>query len=174
MAVCLRDRARAALIASGGRGFMRFAQTGDALLITDAIRRCKHDDEKMRMKAALHAAGFACLEEENLLYLMPEDALIDALGEEAPQADVNWTSDLHPLMALAARLSAQPELTLTPDGRRLVIETLRLTGQPGADVMKELDSLRAQAAVMLRRGDRSGMRTAGRILWDWCQKEERR
>ena len=42
-AVRLRERARGAMLAAGGRGFVRFLPAGGALLATDAIRRCGDD-----------------------------------------------------------------------------------------------------------------------------------
>ena len=173
MAVCLRDQARRAMLESGGRGFMRFAPSGAALLATDAIRRCAGEQEKQALIQALSACGFACREEDGLLLLAPGDAWIRALQAQATDIAVDWESPLHPAQALAARWAAQPSLELTEAGRQLVIDTLRLTGLPGGRVTEGLDALRARAAVMLRGGDRSGMRAAGIGLWDWCEKEER-
>ena len=66
--------------------------------------------------------------------------------------------------ALARRWQARPPLPLTPAGRQLVLETLRLIWQPQACVLEGIDALRARAAVMLRVGDASGLHEAGAYL----------
>ena len=165
MAVRLRDLARGALMDAGGRGFMRFAEAGDALLVTDAVRRC---EDSAQLARALEGGGFACAERDGLLYLSPQDALLEAVicPQDAPAID--WEAMIHPVQALAARWLSAPEAALTQVGRQLVLDTLRLTGTPGRDVLAGLDALCAHAAVMLRSGDRSGMRQAGRVLAQWC------
>lgn len=172
IAVSLRDRARAAMLENGGRGFMRFAPEGNALLATDALRRCEDQTQRTALIAALEGCGFVCREDCGLLLLHPNDEWIGMLQAKAPDIQVDWNSPLHPVQALAARWAAQPAAALTEAGRRLVADTLRLTGLPGGRVTEGLDALRAQAAVMLRSGDRSGMCAAGCVLWDWCEKEE--
>ena len=173
MAVSLRLRARQAMLESGGRGFMRFTPEGSALLATDALRRCENAAQKASMIAALEGCGFACREEGGLLLLSPDDAWFLEVQAHETRVSVDWESALHPVQALAARWCAQPACALTAAGRQLAVDTLRLTGLPGSRVMEGLDALRAQAAVMLRSGDRSDMRAAGCVLWDWCEKEER-
>lgn len=172
MAVSLRDRARQAMLESGGRGFMRFAPEGGALLATDALRRCGNAEQKAALVSALEGCGFACREEGGLLLLAPDDAWLSSVQAHETHAAVDWESALHPVQALSARWCAQPACALTAAGRQLIVDTLRLTGLPGGRMLEGLDALRAQAAVMLRSGDRSGMRAAGIVLWDWCEKEE--
>lgn len=165
MAVRLRNLARRTLVDAGGRGFMRFAEEGNALLVTDAGRRC---DDPVALARALECAGFACSNQDGLLYLTPQDMLLKAVigAQETPA--ICWEEMIHPVQALAVRWLSAPETALTQAGRQLVMDTLRLTGAPGKDVLAGLDALRAQAAVMLRSGDRSGMYEAGAVLAQWC------
>lgn len=165
MAASLRDSARTAMLAAGGRGFMRFAGEGDALLATDAVRRCADADT---LADALRQAGFVCCQRDGLLLLTPQDDLLRALCTPSGRAEIDWDRDDHPVRSLAHRWLCAPDTAFSAAGRRLVIDTLRLTGMPGADVPGGSDALRAQAAVMLRRGDRSGMRAAGAVLLEWC------
>lgn len=172
----LRDSARGAMLQAGGRGFMRFcgdegAGDFEALLASDALRRCADESERSRLIRAMEGCGFAWHERDGLLLLTPQDELLRALGgQERPE--VNWDSPLCAAQTLAARWQSMPPLPFTADGRRLVIRTLRLTGKPGGDVPGGLDALRAQAAVMLRRGDRSGMHEAGSALARWGREAE--
>ena len=57
----LRAMAREALLHAGGRGFMRFAPSGGALLITDAPRHCGEEADRRRLCGALRAAGSCAL-----------------------------------------------------------------------------------------------------------------
>ncbi|MBQ2990020.1 MAG: hypothetical protein IJD60_01860 [Clostridia bacterium] len=166
----LRDAARDAMTSSGARGFMRFAKQGNALLATDAIRRAP--DGGRALEQALSAQGFVCSQSRGLLHIAPGDECVRALVRHIPPLQICWENKLHPAQALAARWAAQPPMPFTEAGRQLVMDTLRLTGLPGCNVMEELGALRAQAAVMLRTGDRSGMYEAGRVLSEWCLREE--
>ena len=169
MAQAMRARARSAVLEAGGRGFVRFAEGG--LLATDAIRR----GEAGALTAALAAQGFICREQEGLLLMTPQDEWLRALGTQQPPAQIRWQSPLCPAQSLARRWQACPDQALTEAGRALILAALRLTGMPGADVCAGLDALRARAAVMLRTGDRSGMRSSGAVLAQWCRiKEESR
>ena len=165
IAVSLRDLARRTLLEAGGRGFMRFSEAGGALLVTDATRRCSDSAQLLR---ALEGCGFACEEQDGLVYLSPQDALLRAYICLQDEPEIAWEAMIHPAQALAVRWLSAPEAALTQAGRQLVLDTLRLTGAPGRDVLAGLDALRAQAAVMLRSGDRSGMRQAGMVLAQWC------
>lgn len=168
-AVRLRERARGAMLAVGGRGFVRFLPAGGALLATDAIRRCADDAARARLTDALAQAGFACAARGGLLDMTPVDELLLALGgEEAPA--VCWESLLHPAQALARRFLANAQQPLTPAGRQLILETLRLTWHAPDRVLSGLPALRAQAAVMLRQGDRSGLCEAGALLKEFCEQ----
>ena len=69
-------------------------------------------------------------------------------------------------------LAGKRVLPLTAAGRELLLSALRATGMPGADVCAALDALRGRAAVMLRAGDRSGMRESGAVLAQWCRMKE--
>ena len=169
-AIALRVKAREAMIKSGGRGFMRFAPQGKMLLITDAPRR--EQDAGVQLADVLRAEGFACTLEDGMLSLAPQDELVLALVRDIALQEICWQSQLHPAQALALRWAGQAQLPLTENGRQLITDTLRLTGQPGICVMDGLAALRAHTAVMLRAGDRSGMYEAGRILMQWCEKEE--
>ena len=167
-AVRLRGRAREAVLAAGGRGFVRFLPAGGALLATDAIRRCGDDAARERLTQALRAAGFACGVRGGLLDMTPADDVLSALDGEKTIA-VCWESPLHPAQALAGRFLAAEKRPLTPDGRQLILETLRLTWLAPDRVLSGLPALRARAAVMLRRGDRSGFCEAGAVLKEFCE-----
>lgn len=170
-AAWLRSRAREAMLAAGGRGFMRFLPTGGALLVTDAIRRCEDDAARAKLEEALMDAGFACAVRGGLLELTPTDDMLTGLGGgQAPETD--WASTLHPAQALGRRWLANERLPLTAAGRQLIMEALRLTWQPEESVLAGLDALRAQAAVMQRRGDRSGLHEAGAVLRDYCDERQ--
>ena len=65
-AVALRDRAREAMLASGGRGFVRFLPPGGALLATDALCRATQEQAEA-IRAAQRAAGFVCEQSGALL-----------------------------------------------------------------------------------------------------------
>lgn len=169
MAVRLRERARLAVLAAGGRGFVRFLPAGGALLATDAIRRCADDDSRVRLTQALAAAGFGCAVRGGLLELTPEDGLLSAPDGEARTVD--WESPLHPAQALARRFGTNDRRPLTPAGRQLILETLRLTWLAPDRVLAGLPALRARAAVMQRQGDTSGLHEAGAVLWEFCAQE---
>lgn len=161
----MRALARETVLACGGRGFMRFADSGDALLVCDAARRCG-EDEAQRMSAALEEQGFTVCVVDGLMLISPGDEMIASIGADMPK--IRWADMDYAAQALAARLLKSPQLPLTPAGRALTGEALRLTGRPGEDVLAGLGALRAQAALMLRNGDRSGMYEAGAILKAWC------
>lgn len=167
-ATALRDRARAALLDAGGRGFVRFPERG-ALLVSDAIRRCEGETAKAHLFASLAAAGFDCDEQDNLLMISPSDALLADITCDS-SCGIDWDGPLHSAQALSARWLSREEQPLTEDGRRLVIDTLRLTWQDR--VMEGLAALRAQAAVMQRKKDTSGFRIAGAVLRNWCDMQE--
>lgn len=167
-AIALRDRARAALLSAGGRGFVRFPERG-ALLLSDAIRRCGDEAEKTRLLAALAEAGFEVCEQENLLMITPSDALLWQIDCEGG-CEIDWDGSLCPVQALCARWIKRPQEPLTQDGRQMIVDTLRLTWQ--GRVTDGLAALCAQAAVMQRKGDTSGLRIAGAVLKDWCDLQE--
>ena len=168
MAIALRDRARAALLGAGGRGFVRFPERG-ALLVSDAVRRCEDEAAKTRLLAALKEAGFTCCEQDNLLMIMPSDALLAQLSCEAG-CSIDWDGPLWSVQALADRWLKKPPLPLTQDGRQLIVDALRLTWQDRA--ADGLDALCAQAAVMQRKGDISGFCQAGAVMKNWCDMQE--
>lgn len=163
-AASVRDLARNTILAAGGRGFVRFLEEGDALLVTDAVRRCA---DAQALTAALEAAGFVCASEGGLMSLTPGDALLAQAGAPAGFS-VDWADDLHPAQALAVRWLGQARLPMTSAGRQLAIGSLRLTWKPEKQVLFGLTALRAQAAKMLREKDTSGMHEAGAILAQWC------
>ena len=169
-ALRLRDRAREAMLRAGGRGFVRFLPPGGALLATDAIRRCADDAARAALTDALMQAGFVCEMRSGLLELTPADDMLSALSASERTA-VDWESPLHPVQALANRFQAAARQPLTGAGRQLILETLRLTWQTPETLLSGLPALRAQAAVMQRRGDRSGMHQAGALLREFCEQE---
>lgn len=169
-ALCLRARAREAMLSAGGRGFVRFLSAGGALLATDAIRRCADEAARDALTDTLAQAGFVCEVRGGLLELTPADDVLSALSASGRTA-IDWESPLHPAQALAARFLATEKQPLTREGRQLIVETLRLTWQTPETLFSGLPALRAQAAVMQRRGDRSGMHQAGALLREFCEQE---
>lgn len=160
----LRDAARDALEAAGGRGFVRFLSQGDALLVSDANRR----GDEARLKAALENAGFSCEVREGLLHITPGDGLLLRLcGEQAKSQNVDWAHPLFEAQALAARLLWEERLALDEGGRRLVLSAARLLWQPREKVIQGLPVLRGRIAVCLREGKRSGLYETGRLLCGW-------
>ena len=170
IAVRLRGMARELVTACGGRGFVRFCPAGDALLATDAYGRCADEEVKTAMRDVLSGAGFCCQEQGNLLMITPGDVLLESLLKTDPLCPVDWDSPLHPVQSLADRWAKAPVAPLTEMGRRLVMHTLRAAWQGDKQLLSELSALRAHAAVMLREGDRSGMRMAAAVLQDFCMK----
>lgn len=168
-AVSLRNAARETLLAAGGRGFVRFAESG-ALLVSDAIRRCESDAAKEHLLEALAQAGFVCMERGGLLMMNPSDVLLETIAFEGCFS-VNWADPLCGLQALARRWLSRKKRPLTPDGRQLVIDALRLTWQDRRT--DGFEQLRAQAAVMQRNGDTSGFDLAGAVLAHWCIGQEK-
>lgn len=169
VSVRVRNMARDALLGAGARGFVRFAPPGGALLITDAPRHCQ-EAQKRAAVCALQAAGFACREEDTLLLLTPEDALLQALCVDCGDVRVCWNGSLCPVQTLAVRLGREDRLPLTPAGRQLVLEVIRLLWREENRVMEGADAIRARAAQMLRTGDRSGFCEAGQLLAAWCHE----
>lgn len=160
-AVALRSLAREAVLLAGGRGFVRFLPPGGALLATDAPCRASREQAEAIVRA-LREAGFACETSGALLLLTPRDALLTAVPET--KTAVDWAEEAYAAQALALRWQERPALPLTPAGRRLVLETLRLIWQPRSHVYRGIDALRGRAAVMLRGGDASGLHEAGAYL----------
>lgn len=160
----LRDRARAAVFAAGGRGFVRFLPAGEeALLVSDAPRRC---GDASALLSGCEAAGFAAHERDGLLLLTPTEAALRAL-ELPARIDVDWDAPDAPTAAFAAYLLRRADRPLTAGGLRLTVETLRLLWQDEAHVRAGLPALRAQAAACLRAHDDSGFFRSGALLAEW-------
>ncbi|MBE5798372.1 MAG: hypothetical protein E7321_00270 [Clostridiales bacterium] len=164
----LRDTARAAMLKAGGRGFVRFPERG-ALLVSDALRRCEDESARAALLDAMASAGFDCREEDGLLLLTPADDVLSGIACSCPCA-VDWDSPRCSAQALAARWLGKARKPLTPAGRQLIIDALRLTWQDR--MMDGLPALRAQAALMQRNADTSGFREAGAVIWNWCAMQE--
>lgn len=168
----LRGEARQAIFGVGGRGFVRFCAEGDALLVSDAIRRCGDETQIKAMISALDRAGFGCKVQNDLLMITPGDARLCALCKEQPDApDADFGHPLWETMALCARLAREAPLPLDDGGRRLMIETARLVWQPKDNVISGLPALRAMIALRLREGKRSGLYEAGRLLGGWLREQ---
>ena len=166
-AIAMRDSARQALLGAGGRGFVRFCEQG-ALLVSDAIRRCEDDAAQQKLTDALAQAGFESWTQDDLLMILPSDALLEQITCDG--CEVDWSSSLHGVQALATRWLARERAALTQAGRQLIVDCLRLTWQDR--VMDGLRQLRAQAAVMQRSADTSGFCQAGAVLANWCKEQE--
>ena len=171
-ALSLRNAAREAMLAAGGRGFVRFLPLGGALLVTDANRRCADENEKAALIGALEHAGFDCCARGGLLELTPQDDVLCRIGYDE-EAEIDWSSPLHPVQALGRRWHNREKQPLSDAGRQLILEALRLSWQPVGKTQEGIEMLRAQGAVMQRTGDTSGMHEAGAILLDWCNQSER-
>ena len=160
----LRERARAAVFAAGGRGFVRFLPAGEAaLLVSDAPRRC---GDVPALLDGCRAAGFDARERDGLLLLTPTEAALRALDVPA-RIDVDWDAPDAPTAAFAAYLMRRADRPLTEDGLRMVVETLRLLWQDEAHVRAGLPALRARAAACLRAGEDSGFFLSGALLAGW-------
>lgn len=106
----VRSKARDAVFAAGGRGFVRFLPDGEeALLVSDAPRRCQNPSALL---CACGAAGFGAEERDGLLLLTPTEETLRSLN--LPRAiDVDWSSADAPLAAFAARLMHRGDRPLT-------------------------------------------------------------
>ena len=166
----VRDRAREAIFAAGGRGFVRFLPSGGALLVSDAARRCEN---AQALLDACRAAGFAVEEKNGLLDLTPEDGVLRALCDACTQTlrIDDWDGEAASAGAFAIRLMRKKDTTLTADGRQLVLETLRLLSQDDAHILMGLEGIRARAAAQLRHRDESGLRAAGVLIADWFGRQ---
>lgn len=161
----LRGLMRDTLFSAGGRGFVRFARSGDGLLVTDALRRVADEAERRRIMGALEAVGFVLLPEtDGLLSVLPGDALLARLDGEAACSEIDWSSPLHPISSLGMRLAARENVPLTEDGRQLVFLALRILWREDAQVLSGLSELRAKAAAMQRKHDVSGFALCGQLL----------
>lgn len=167
--IALRGLAREAMLASGARGFMRFAREGNALLVTDAAVRCA--DGGAALRDALCRAGFVCRSEGALTYVTPCDGLLEQLCEGEGEAVIDWNSPLHPAQALAVRLMREAHAPLDDAGRQLVFCAARALWQPQEKVLAALSDVRALAAIHMREGNRNGFYQAGRLLCNWCQEQ---
>lgn len=167
-AISMRDMARAAMLQSGGRGFVRFADHG-ALLVCDALRRCKDASESERLLGAMAQAGFDCAQQDGLLYLTPADALLGQIIYTGT-GEMDWDVPLCGVRALGYRLMKKARVPLTDAGRELVVSSLKMTWQDRA--ADGLTALCAQAAVMQRNKDTSGFYEAGAVLAAWCDMQE--
>ena len=163
----LREQARAAMLSCGARGFMRFAQEGEGLLVTDAASRC--GDGGAALVAALEQAGFVCRGDGRLMRITPGDALLERLCAAGGEPAIDWDSPLHPAQALAARLMREAHAPLNSAGRALVLSTARLLWQPEDRVLAGLADIRALTAVRLRGQNRNGFYQTGALLANWCE-----
>ena len=114
----VRSKARDAVFAAGGRGFVRFLPDGEeALLVSDAPRRCQNPSALL---CACGAAGFGAEERDGLLLLTPTEETLRSLN--LPRAiDVDWSSADAPLAAFAARLMHRGDRPLTENGLRFAV-----------------------------------------------------
>ena len=168
----IRAKAREAIFAAGGRGFVRFLPAGGALLVSDAARRCENAQALLN---ACRAAGFVTEEKDGLLFLTPEDGVLRALCDACAQTIRidDWDGEAASAGAFAMRLMQKKGAPLTADGRQLVLETLRLLSQDDAHILMGMSGLRTLAAAQLRHQDKSGMRTAGALIADWYMEKRR-
>ncbi|MFR2150733.1 MAG: hypothetical protein ACLS7Z_09585 [Christensenellales bacterium] len=154
----VRSKARDAVFAAGGRGFVRFLPDGEeALLVSDAPRRCQNSSALL---CACGAAGFGAEERDGLLLLTPTEETLRSLN--LPRAiDVDWSSADAPLAAFAARLMRRGDRPLTEDGLRPV-ETQACSGRMkctrGTRAARQSGACRAWATAAF---------SAGALLAGW-------
>lgn len=167
----LRALAREALGEAGARGFVRFLpEGGEALLLTDAPRFLPDDAARERLLSALRARGFSPLPEaDGLLALLPDDALLLRMAETEPGFAWDWDGPLSGAFSLADRWLRAPDAPLSPEGRRLAVETARLLWRWEAEALAGLPRLRALGAEA-QRARAGGLRIAGGILLSWCKR----
>ncbi len=171
----LRDAARAAVLRAEGRGFVRFLSQGEALLISDAPRRCQSAQELARLTDALCAAGFSCRIEDGLAYLLPQRETLLALCDAQPEVvSIDWDGPLFEAQALCARLLRERQAQVGEDGMGLLVDAARLLWQPGDKALAGLAALRAKMAAMLRKGERGGLYETGRLLCGWLAEREKK
>ena len=166
----IRAKAREAIFTAGGRGFVRFLPEGGALLVSDAARRC---GDVRTLLNACRMAGFAAEERDGLLLLTPTDSTLSALCGACGQTVriTDWDEEKASAAAFSVRLTRRKDAPLTADGRRLVLETLRLLSQDDAHILMGMAGIRARAAAQLRRKDESGMREAGALIAEWYMEK---
>ena len=168
-AACLRDEARGILLGCGLRGFVRIAAPGEALLVTDALRRAG-EGNRVSALCALQKAGFEGRNEWGLLWLSPDAARLREIARRAEEPAralrmPGGDGALAEAVSFALRLmrSAASEGEWSRRGSSLLLEALRLP-DPGRTGWPEAERLRAPAAVMLREQDRSCLHEAGCVL----------
>lgn len=149
---------------------MRFLPEGGALLVSDAARRC---GDVRTLLDACRMAGFAAEERDGLLLLTPTNSTLSALCGACRQAVriTDWDEEKASAAAFSVRLTRRKDAPLTADGRRLVLETLRLLSQDDAHILMGMAGIRARAAAQLRRKDESGMREAGALIAEWYMEK---
>ena len=163
----IRGKAREAIFASGGRGFVRFLPSGGALLVSDALRRAENGDA---LQDSCRAAGFETEESGGLLLLTPTEETLRALYRPCG-LQVNWEEETAFAAAFAQRLLRKKDVPLTAEGKQLVLETLRLLSQDDAHILRGMDTLRALAALQLRRKDESGLFASGALIAEWYHEK---
>ena len=122
---------------------MRFLPEGGALLVSDAARRC---GDVRTLLNACRTAGFAAEERDGLLLLTPTDSTLSALCGARGQAVriTDWDEEKASAAAFSVRLTRRKDAPLTADGRRLVLETLRLLSQDDAHILMGMAGIRAR------------------------------
>ena len=157
-----RARARQALEGAGEtRCFVRFAPVGEeALFATDA-----------ETEAALVQAGF-CIRARRgrICFFDPPDDWYRALAGMIPEEKECGDEREVRLLGLCRRLGGvqAAEGAYTSQGRALLRETARGCFFSGRPLKKTVASLRAQAAVLQRRGDTSAFEAAAALAAAAC------
>ena len=163
-AACLRDEARGILLGCGLRGFVRIAAPGEALLVTDALRRAGEGD-RVSARCALQKAGFEGRNEWGLLWLSPDAARLREIARRAEEPAralrmPGGDDALAEAVSFALRLmrSAASDGEWSRRGSSLLLEALRLP-DPGRTGWPEAERLRAPFGGARRAGrkdDRQG------------------
>ncbi len=142
------------------RGFVRWSDAPDALLVSDVNRH----ETSARALDALNEQGFRIWQRDGLTWLdAPDDAYTRALaarwqGERASGAPLA-------LCALRDDLLRQPsEQADTPDARRLIRAAWQALSAGDALAVQWADSMRREAATRMREGRRDGLYACGVLL----------
>lgn len=166
-AAVIRDEVRRLFQAAALSGFVRIAPAGEALLVSDVIRRAS-PAHRADCEALLQDRGFTWQERAGLLYFSPAagqlQKLAGKLDVSAFERRMREKAVPCEADALAERLlRCPPQTAWSLEGTQLLLEALRLPA-PTAKGWPETDMLRPGLALMLRRHDRSAMHETGRVL----------
>lgn len=172
-AIVMRDELRACLAMYDGRGTVYFAREEGPLFYCSTAMR--HEATVLQeLVEAFNRMGYMCSLSDGKIAIWPDDTYLRAMAfAHLPQCGNEMQC------TIAGRLCLHKTEQLTCQGRQLIIEVLRLdrlavsTGQDRMGNRKlnaDIDRIRQRAAILLRRGDTSGLHEAGCFLYEIEQK----